>query len=201
VVEFDVSPERTALLNVDVQNYFVQAAYEGHRVIERVNQLADVCRASAILVIHTRHAFRPDGSNVALLGEFIPPIRDGTLNDGSESAALHPDLVVDPSDVVVSKPRFGAFHGTDLEVILRARGIDSVIISGIATNVCCDTTAREANARDLRVFFMIDGTTVAGRGGDPVEAQTRTLELVGALFGQVLTIDEMAAKINRVARR
>jgi ureidoacrylate peracid hydrolase len=201
VVEFDVSPERTALLNIDVQNYFVQAAYEGDRVIGRVNQLAHVCRDAGILVIHTRHAFRPDGSNVGLLGEFVPPIRAGTLNEGSQSAALHPNLVVDPSDVVIVKPRFGAFHGTDLEVILRACGVDSVIISGIATNVCCDTTAREANARDLRVFFMSDGTTVAGRGGDPGEAQRRTLELVGELFAQVLSVDEMVAKIDRATRR
>ena len=201
MVEFDVSPERTALLNIDVQNYFVQAAYEGDRVIGRVNQLAQVCRDAGILVIHTRHAFRPDGSNVGLLGAFVPPIRDGTLNEDSESAALHPDLVVDPADVVLVKPRFGAFHGTDLEVILRGRGVDSVIISGIATNVCCDTTAREANARDLRVFFMSDGTTVAGRGGEPVEAQRRTLELVGAVFAQVLSVDEMVAKIDRATRR
>jgi ureidoacrylate peracid hydrolase len=201
VVEFDVSPERTALLNIDVQNYFVQGAYQGERVIGRVNELAGVCRDAGILVIHTRHAFRPDGSNVGLLGEFVPAIRDGTLNDGSESAALHANLVVDPSDVVVAKPRFGAFHGTDLEVTLRGRGVDSVIISGIATNVCCDTTAREANARDLRVFFVSDGTTTAGRGGEPVEAHQRTLELVGALFAQVLTVDEMAAKINRAVSR
>jgi ureidoacrylate peracid hydrolase len=201
VVDFDVSPERTALLNIDVQNYFVQAAHEGNRVIERVNQLAQVCRDAGILVIHTRHVLRPDGSNVGLLGEFVPPIRDGMLNEGSESAALHADLIVDPSDVIVAKPRFGAFHGTDLEVILRARGVDSGIITGIASNVCCDTTAREANARDLRVFFPSDGTTPAGRGGDPVEAHQRTLELVAALFAEVLTVDEMATKIGRAARR
>jgi ureidoacrylate peracid hydrolase len=201
VVDFDVFPARTAMLNIDVQNYFVEAAHEGSRVIEGVNRLAHVCRDTGILVIHTRHVFRPDGSNVGLLGEFVPPIRDGTLNEGSEPAALHADLVVDPSDVILAKPRFGAFHGTDLEVILRARGVDSVIISGIATNVCCDTTAREANARDIRVFFLSNGTTTAGRGGDPTEAQQRTLELVGALFAQVLSVDEMVAKIKRAVGR
>jgi ureidoacrylate peracid hydrolase len=201
VVEFALSPARTALLNIDVQNYFVEAAHEAGQVIDRVNQLARVCRDAGILVIHTRHVFRPDGSNVGLLGEFVPPIRDGMLDEGSESAALHADLIVDPGDIVVAKPRFGAFYGTDLEVILRARSVDSVIISGIATNVCCDTTAREANARDIRVFFLSDGTTTAGRGGDPAQAQHRTLELVGALFAQVLTVDEMAAKIHRARPR
>ena len=85
-------------------------------------------------------------------------MQGGFLRQGSESAALHPGLVVEPRDLLLDKPRFGAFHGTDLELILRARGIDTVIISGIATNVCCDTTAREANARDFRVLFLSDGT-------------------------------------------
>ena len=57
---------------------------------------------------------------------------------------------LDPHDILLEKPRFGAFYGTDLELILRAHGIDTVIISGISTPVCCDTTAREAQARDFR---------------------------------------------------
>jgi hypothetical protein len=51
------------------------------------------------------------------------------------------------------------------------------------------------------VFFLSDGTTTAGRGGDPTEAQQRTLELVGALFAQVVTVEEMVAKINKVGQR
>jgi nicotinamidase-related amidase len=200
MVEFDVAPERTALLNIDMQNYFIDLAADGHMTLERVNHLTHVCRDAGILVIHTRHVLRPDGSNVGLLGEFVPPIRDGALDEGSASAALHDNLVVDPRDALVTKPRFGAFYGTDLDVILRSRGIDSIIISGIATNVCCDTTAREANARDIRVFFLSDGTTTAGRGGDPAEAQQRTLELVGALFAEVLTVEEMVTKINKAVQ-
>jgi len=61
-----------------------------------------------------------------------------------------------------TKPRFGAFQGTDLELILRSRGIDTVIVTGVATNVCCDTTAREAAVRDFRVFFLSDGTATHG---------------------------------------
>ena len=70
---------------------------------------------------------------------------------------------MDDRFAALEKPRFGAFHGTDLELILRSRGIDSVIISGIHTTVCVDTTAREADMRDFRVFFLSDGTSTATR--------------------------------------
>jgi biuret amidohydrolase len=59
--------------------------------------------------------------------------------------------------VVVGKPRFGSFYGTDLELILRSRGIDTLILGGINTNVCVDTTAREAAVREFRLLFLSDG--------------------------------------------
>jgi ureidoacrylate peracid hydrolase len=193
VVDFDVVPSRTALLNVDMQNCFVAAALDGSALVERINRFADTCRRADIVVIHTRHVLRPDGSDMGLLGEFVPRIKEGLLSENSPSAALHPHLVVHPRDLILNKPRFGAFFGTDLEQILRARGIESVIISGISTNVCCDTTAREANARDMKVFFLSDGTATGGP--NPIEVQRKALALVGALFGQVLTVEEMGDRI------
>ena len=76
---------------------------------------------------------RPDGSNTAVLSDLVPRPRDGDLHRGAESAALHAGLRVDPRDILLEKPRFSAFHGTGLEMILRTRGIDTIIIAGIAT--------------------------------------------------------------------
>lgn len=202
MVEFSVVPERTALINVDMQNCFVEgapiSAPDGRAVLDRINRLAAVCRRAGVLVVHTSNVFRPDGSNLGILGEINPPVRAGMLNKGAASAALHPDLVVDARDILLEKPRFGAFHGTDLELILRSRGLDSVIISGIATNVCCETTAREATVRDFRVFFLSDGTATKAMGGaSAAELQKATCATLGFLFGQVLTVDEMIAKIER----
>jgi ureidoacrylate peracid hydrolase len=105
--------------------------------------------------------------------------------------------VVDPCDILLDKPRFGAFHGTDLELILRCRGIDTVIISGIATNVCCETTAREAMVRDFHVFFLSDGTATSAMGSaSAAELQKVTLATLGFLFAQVLTVNEMIEKIR-----
>ena len=149
-------------------------------------------------MIHTRHVLRPDGSNMGVLGELIPKIREGLLNKGAESAALHEAVVVDPRDVLLEKPRFGAFHGTDLELILRSHGIDTIIISGISTPVCCDTTAREANARDFRVLFLSDGTATTGTEAE--QFQRATLEIVDGLFGRVVTVDEVLEKIDSTRR-
>jgi nicotinamidase-related amidase len=202
MVDFAVVPERTALVNVDMQNCFVEgspiSAPDGLRVLDRINRLAAVCRKAGILVIHTSHVLRPDGSNMGVLGEMVAPVKGGIINKGAESAALHKGLVVDARDILLDKPRFGAFHGTDLELILRIHGIDTVIISGIATNVCCETTAREAMVRDFHVFFLSDGTATGGMGNvSAAELQKATLTTLGFLFAQVLTVDEMRQKISR----
>jgi ureidoacrylate peracid hydrolase len=193
MVDFPVVPARTALVNVDLQNCFVAGAPDGLATLDRINRVAAGCREAGILVIHTSHVLRPDGSNMGVLGELVPKIRAGLLNKGAESAALHPGLVIDSRDLLLEKPRFGAFHGTDLELILRARGIDTIIVSGISTPVCCDTTAREANARDFRVLFLSDGT--AATGSEATQYQKATLDVLGGLFAQVLTVDELLRKI------
>jgi nicotinamidase-related amidase len=198
VVDFAIVPRRTALLNVDLQNLFVRGTPDGLEIVDRVNQLADACRAAGILVIHTSHVLRPDGSNTGVLAEIVPAVKEvGFLYEGSDTAALHPHLVIDSRDLQIKKPRFGAFHGTDLELILRGRGVDTVIITGIETNVCCDTTAREANARDFRVLFVSDATSTPGNArASAVELQKATLANIGTLFGQVLSLSDVMNKIH-----
>jgi biuret amidohydrolase len=205
MVDFAVVPGRTALLNIDMQNCFVEgspiAAPDGLLVLERINQLAAACRKAGIRVIHASVVMRPDGSNLGVLAQFSPPVREGILNKGTQSAALHSGLQVDPRDILIDKPRFGAFYGTDLELILRTHGIDTLIISGVATNVCCETTAREAAVRDFKVFFLSDGTATADMGGvTAAELQKVTCATLGFLFAQVLTVDEMIAKVEGKAR-
>ena len=117
--------------------------------------------------------------------------------EGEASAELHDALDVGPSDVVLNKPRYGAFHGTDLAAILRSREVDTVVISGIATNICCETTAREAAQHDFRVFFLSDGTATKEMNGVPAEdLQRATCASVGMVFAQIATIDEVMQKIR-----
>ncbi len=205
MVRFDIDPGRTALLVVDMQNCFVAdspvAAPLGTEVARRLNRLAAACRQAGIPIIWTRHVVRPDGSNIGLLGEIISPVAAGIINDDAPTAALHPLMDVRPGDVVVGKPRFGSFHGTDLELILRSRGIDTLILGGISTNVCVDTTAREAAAREFRVLFLSDGTANfdlpdGGLGPASAEELQRTACAVMAFgFAEVITVDQV---LNRI---
>jgi nicotinamidase-related amidase len=205
MADFAVVPQRTALVNVDMQNCFVHgsplSAPGGLNVLDRINRVAAACRAAGILVIHASHVLRPDGSNTGVLGEIAPIVRQGIIMRGSESAALHQGLVVDPRDILLEKPRFGAFYSTDLELILRSRGIDSIIITGISTNVCCETTAREATVRDFRVFFLSDGTANSDIGEvSAAELMRATCATLGRMFAQVLTVEEMIHKIQGASR-
>ena len=91
MVDFAVVPERTALINVDMQNCFVEgypsSAPDGLAVLDRINRLAAACRDAGILVIQTSHVLRLDGSNIGVLGEINPMVK-GIITKGSEPAAL-----------------------------------------------------------------------------------------------------------------
>jgi nicotinamidase-related amidase len=196
-MNFPVVPARMALINCTWQNRFVEDPKHNRlALLERINHFAAICRAAGVLVIHTRHVVRVDGSNTGVLGEIYPPIND-VLNRDATGAALHPRLTVGAHDIILEIPRYGAFHGTDLELILRPWGIDSIIVTGIASNVGPETTVREAVARDFRVFLLSDGTSAQALGGlTAEEAHRASLATLGALFAQVLPMDEMIEKIQ-----
>lgn len=208
MIDWPIDPARTALINVDLQNVFVEgfdiSATDGPEVVQRLNKLSRVCRDHGMMVIHTINEIRADGSNRGIASEIVTAYlqstgtnRKGGITAGSEGAKLHDSLEVEPSDVLLSKPRYGSFTGTDLDLILRTNNIEAVIIGGIATNVCCDTTAREANQRDYKVFFLSDGTGNHGMQGlSAEEIKDATLAAIRLAFGQVLTVDETIAKIK-----
>jgi len=201
---FSVAPARTALLNIDLQTFFVEHTPDGLSVVERVNAIAAECRRAGILVIHTSHVLKADGSDAGVLAELMPEVViEGILAEGSPTAALHPALRVEPTDILLGKPRFGAFHGSGLEEILRSRGIDTIVITGISTDVCCDTTAREANARDFRVIVLGDATATNPGGATPDEAaliQRMTLRQIDGMFGEVISGEELSRRIEAARR-
>lgn len=175
-------PEHTALLNIDMQRFFVEGTPDGHSVMERINRLAASCRKAGILVIHTTAVFRPN------------------VTRPEEAVALHPELAIDPSDIIFAKHHFSAFHESALDITLRTRDIDTIIISGIRTNVCCMATAWEAIARQFNVFFLRDGTATKEMGGVSASLlQTATCATFSHLFDNVLSVHEMLEKIKKSA--
>lgn len=201
MADFKLDPSRTALVNVDMQNAFVEgtplSAPNGPALVPVVNRLAKACRDAGMMVIHTLHVTRRDGSNHGTMGELIEPVRAGYINEGTETAKLHPGVEVGPRDILLYKPRYGSFTGTDLDQVLRSNGINTIIVSGICTNICCETTAREAGMRDYHVFFPSDGTETFPAGGLSVEEiKKATLTTLGVAFAKIFTVDELIDKIK-----
>ena len=211
MIDWPINPARTALINVDLQNVFVEgfeiSATDGPDVVQRLNKLSRVCREHGMMVIHTINELRADGSNRGIAADVVTAYLQGTgtnrrggINAGTDAAKLHDSLDVAPTDILLTKPRYGSFTGTDLDLILRTNDIEAVIVGGIATNVCVDTTARESNQRDYKVFFLSDGTGNHGMQGlSAEEIKAATLAAVRLCFGQVLTVDETIAKIREGA--
>jgi nicotinamidase-related amidase len=202
MAEYQLIPSKTALVNVDMQNAFVEgtplSAPDGVALLPVVNRLAAACRDAGMMVIHTLHVTRANGSNHGTMGELIEPVRAGYINEGTETAKLHPGVHVGPRDIMLYKPRYGSFTGTDLDLILRSNGIDTIIVTGICTNICCETTAREAGMKDYHVFFPSDGTETFPTGGLTVdEIKKATLATLGTAFAKITTVDETIDLIRR----
>src|SRR5438552_829522 len=103
MVTADFHPHHAALLNIDMQHFFVEGASDGHIVLERINRLAAVCRRAGVTVIHTTTGLSAD------------------MPHASRAAALHHNLVIDASDIIFAKTQFSAFYDSALERILRTR--------------------------------------------------------------------------------
>ena len=194
--KFPLLPTRTALLNVDMQRCFVEgsplASPDGRALLGKINRLISTCRAAGALVVHTRGWMARDGSDLGVMAELVPPFIVELYTEGSPTAELHPELDATPEDLILNKTRYGAFHGTDLAEQLRNRGVDTVIISGIATNICCETTAREAAQHDFRVVVLSDGTATKEMNGVSADdLQKATLASLGMVFAEIATIAEV----------
>jgi nicotinamidase-related amidase len=199
--DFPLVPAKTALLNVDMQRCFVEdtplASPDGPALVEKINALIRTCRETGALIVHTRGWMARDGSNHGVMAELVPPFLVDLYTEGTPAAELHDALDVAADDLIVNKTRYGAFHGTDLAQQLRQRGIDTVIVSGIATNICCETTAREASQHDFRVVFLSDGTATKDMNGvSAQDLQRATVASIGMVFAQIATISEVSDKLR-----
>ena len=171
--------KHAALLVIDMQNFF-------HRIIqtvlENILEVIQSCRQGNIPIIFTQHGHTDPASDGGLLEEWWGQM----IMDGTNDWKFIPEIIIEPKDIVLPKKRYNAFFETDLDTILRSRGIKDLIISGVMTNLCCETTARDAFMRDYRVFFLIDGTAT-GRSA----LHLATLKNLGFGFAYLLTCEEL----------
>ena len=202
--QFDsLDPKRTAHVVVDLQNGFMAQGQVGEvpiarEIVPNVNRVSRALRAAGGVVVYIQNtiddATRSGWSNWATY--FSTPARAERMNEafkpGSDGHAIWDGLEVLPQDLKVLKRRFGAFvpGSSDLHEILQARGIDTVIITGTVTNVCCESTARDAMMMNYKVVFVSDGNAAF------TDAEhNATLGNMAMLFADVMTTDEVAAKL------
>jgi len=160
-MNFDFDPDRTALLIVDMNRAFVGkgAPLEVPRAVEilpRIKSLLETCRKRGMPVIHVSHAFRKDGRDRGYMYEFWPVLKQGALEEGAPGTEIHPDIAPVAGESVITKHRYNAWFGTDLDIVVRNLKVDTLIICGTTTDRCTGLTAYEAFMRDYKVVFPDD---------------------------------------------
>ena len=197
-----LDPKKTALLVIDMQNAFVApgAPVEvpaAREIVPAINRLAAGLRKRGVPVIWVLHENRPGGSDwEGFFGAFVSdrPKAAAALTAGNELQKLWPKLETAPQDLRVAKNRYSAFIKNDFEGKLKERGIDTLLIAGTKTNVCCECTARDAMMLDYKVVMLSDCTAALSD-----EEHLATLENMIQQFGDVMTADEAVSLFN--ARR
>jgi ureidoacrylate peracid hydrolase len=199
----DIDPARTAHIVVDLQNGFMAPGQPAEipmarEIVPNVNRISTALRAAGGLVVYIQNtideAAKEAWSNwfTYMTGDRRKASMQAAFAEGSYGHALWPELEVLPRDLKVRKNRFGAFvpGSSRLHAQLQERGIDTLIITGTATNVCCESTARDAMMMNYKVIFVSDGTATYND-----EEHNATLGIMVAMFADVMTTDEVVGRL------
>ncbi len=184
--------DHCALMVIDMQNFFLNPdsptyTCSGHAIMPVLQRLIETFREAGRPVIFTRHVHHPDHFDSGIMGWWW----EGMCVEGTPESEIHPGLAPLGNEKVILKHRYSSFYNTDLETVLRCLEIKDLVISGIMTNLCCESTARDAYFRDYRVFMLADGMGT-------VDEEMHVASLLNLAFGfaYVTTADVIAGRLK-----
>lgn len=204
-----LDPAATALLVIDLQHdflspdgYFARKGYDPaplRAILPTVARVIAAARAAGLAVIHTRQGYRADQADMTEYERWRR--RRGGLEGtdvllrSSAGFAIVPEVPVDPADIIIDKTANGAFTHTDLEHVLRARGISHLLFSGCTTDVCVHSTLREAADRNFQCLLIEDACASGDRYAH--EAAVHMVTVEDGVFGVVAGAEAVIAGLQR----
>ena len=160
MAELELNHKKTALLVMDVQNDqfgMLEKAGQAAGFLDNVKRVLDSARAAGILVVHIVARFRPGHPEASPRNRFnVYNKAQGRLVEGSQGAEIRPEVAPLSDEIVVTKRRINAFFGTDLDGVLRANGIESIVLTGIATRGVILSSTRHAGDADYDIVILRD---------------------------------------------
>ncbi|KAA1170813.1 cysteine hydrolase [Marinobacter salinexigens] len=204
--QWPIHRSRTALVIVDMQKVFCDPEGDLYvpstkDVTPRISELAEACRSSGVPVIYLRHIVRGDGSDTGRMRDMYPDV-DQVLARANPMVEVIDELAPKTGDVVVDKLFYSGFHYTDLDTVLRSKDVDTLIVCGTVTNVCCDTTIRDAVHREYKVIAVSDANAAMpypdlGFGEvSAEEVQKVALTTFAYEFGEVANTEDVLARLR-----